>query len=64
MERKNLVTEENTMQPQTICMEEGLCFAADCGSCGYYSPDDPDSGWCRLHGGWVSPDKWACDDYT
>lgn len=43
---------------------EDLCFAAVCGSCGYYSPEDPDTGWCRKHGGWVSPSKWACSDYT
>lgn len=43
---------------------EDLCFAATCESCAYYAPDDSESGWCRRHGGWVSPDKWSCSNYA
>lgn len=53
----------DNMEQQPICMDN-LCFAATCSSCGYYQPSDPSSGWCSLHGGWVSPDKWTCSDYV
>ncbi len=43
---------------------ENLCFAATCDSCGYYSPDGPDSGWCRKHRTWTSPSKWSCSEYV